>query len=221
MRRSAEISFVVQQRLRSLVGSRDTESVADNSEPAFFDVDPRTTRSVARVVVGIVLLVGVAVWLNRPVEVPALSPIASGIPLQTASQGPATTVVVDVEGDVRKPGLVTVPSGSRVADAIVAAGGFVRKDASQSINLAARLEDGQQIVVGGLAAGESASDPRVSLNSATVSDFDTLPGVGPVLAGRIVAWRTEHQRFTSIDELQEVPGIGPKVFANLKDLVRL
>lgn len=221
MRRSAEMSFVVQQRLRSLVGSRDTESVPDIPEPAFFDVDPRTTRSVARVVVGVVFLVGVAVWLNRPVEVPALSHIASGIPLQAASQGPATTVVVDVEGDVRKPGLVTLPSGSRVADAIAAAGGFVRKDASQSINLAARLEDGQQIVVGGLAAGESASDPRVSLNSATVSDFDTLPGVGPVLAGRIVAWRTEHQRFTTIDELQEVPGIGPKVFANLKDLVRL
>jgi competence protein ComEA len=109
-----------------------------------------------------------------------------------------------------------------VADAIKAAGGFSRKDVAGSINLAARIDDGQQIVVGMVATGAGgASDSTVSLNSGTEADFDSLPGVGPVLAGRIVAWRTEHKRFTAIDELQEVPGIGPKVFANLKDLVRV
>ena len=221
MRSSANITSVVQARLRALVSSRDVATDPVVSDPALFDVDPRTTRSVSRVVVAVVALVGLAVWLNRPVAVPALTPIASGIPLQAASLGPSANVVVDVEGDVRKPGLVTLAAGSRVADAIVAAGGFTRKDSSQSINLAARLEDGQQIIVGGQPVGGGSTDTRVSLNSATASDFDTLPGVGPVLAGRIVTWRSEHHRFTSIDELQEVPGIGPKVFGNLKDLVRL
>ena len=221
MRRSTDITSVVQARLLALVGRRDEMVHPSDGEPVVLDVDPRATRSVARAVIAVVVLVGIAVWLNRPVTVVPLSPLATGIPLQAASQGPVTTVVVDVEGDVRKPGLVTLPAGSRVADAISAAGGFTRKNASQTINLAARLEDGQQIVVGGVAAGASSSDTRVSLNSATVTDFDTLPGVGPVLAGRIVAWRTQHQHFASIDELQEVPGIGPKVFANLKALVRL
>lgn len=221
MRRSNDLSSVVHTRLRALVAGRAIPADLPTDEAAFVDVDPRTTRSVGRVIVAVVLLVGIAVWLNRPVAVPQAESFASGIPLASSSLVPTASVVVDVEGDVRRPGLVTLAAGSRVADAIAAAGGLTRKQASQSLNLAARLDDGQQIIVGQTVEGAASSDKRISLNTANESDFDTLPGVGPVLAGRIVAWRTQHQRFASLDELQEVPGIGPKVFANLKDLVRL
>lgn len=128
-------------------------------------------------------------------------------------------VVVDVEGDVVKPGLVTLPLGSRVADAIAAAGGLSRPLAVGQVNLAARLDDGQLIVVG--APAVASVDKRVSLNNATVEQLDTLPGVGPVLAARIITWRDTHRRFTSVDQLAEVPGIGSSLLAALKPLVRL
>ena len=110
-----------------------------------------------------------------------------------------------------------MPAGSRVADAIAAAGGLSSVDASGSINLAQLVTDGQLISVGATTAGSG--DTRINLNSASVAELDTLPGVGPVMADRIIAWRESHQKFSSIDELQEVPGIGPKVFANLKELI--
>lgn len=221
MRHSTDLTSVVQSRLRSLVASRERLTDTSGPEEVFVDVDPRTTRSVGRVIVAVVVLVGIGVWLNRPMALPKSETLESSIPLSTSSLAPTSFVVVDVEGDVRRPGLVRLPVGSRVADAISAAGGLTHKQMSQNINLASRLEDGQQIIVGQSINGSMTSDNRISLNTANESDFDTLPGVGPVLASRIVAWRTQHQRFASVDELQEVPGIGPKVFANLKDLVRL
>ena len=104
---------------------------------------------------------------------------------------------------------------------LAAAGGLRTKGELGQINLAERLDDGQLIVVGAVALDGGSVDTKVSLNRATAADLDTLPGVGPVLAARIVAWRAEHHRFTTIDELQEVPGIGAKVFATLAPLVRL
>jgi len=83
------------------------------------------------------------------------------------------------------------------------------------------LSDGQMIFIGNTKSMELNSDPRINLNLATEAELDTLPGVGPVMAGRIIAWRETNQRFHSIEELQEVPGIGPKVFANLKLLIRI
>ena len=77
------------------------------------------------------------------------------------------------------------------------------------------------IFIGNAQSGELRSDPRINLNLATETELDALPGVGPVMAGRIIAWRETNQRFHSIEELQEVPGIGPKVFANLKSLIRI
>ena len=171
------------------------------------------------VVLGVVAsgLVVSASWLGKAHPLENVAVVHSAVPI--SSQRPVGQIVVDVEGDVVSPGLVRLDVGARVADAIAAAGGFSREPSAGSLNLAALLEDGQQIVVGNTTG--AASDTRVSLNSATADQFDTLPGVGPVLAARIVSWRTAHKRFTAIDELGEVPGIGDKVLANLKPLVRL
>jgi competence protein ComEA len=133
-------------------------------------------------------------------------------------------VVVSVVGLVARPGLVTLPSGSRVADAVAAAGGLRPEAEPGSVNLAAVVADGQQIAVGLPAAVAGASAPSsggapasgpVNLNSATVADLDALPGVGPVLAQRIIDYRTQQGRFTSVDQLDDVPGIGPALYARL------
>jgi competence protein ComEA len=184
-------------------------------------VEPITDRRrpVWRVALIAVCCIAVAAWANRPQVVPTADTVVTGVPL--AAPSPVDWVVVDIEGDVDQPGLVRLPVGSRVADAIAAAGGLRKKGALGQINLAARLEDGQLLVIGAVALDGGTVDTRVSLNRGTAADFDTLPGVGPVLAARIVTWRQQHQHFSSIDELQEVPGIGAKVFQNLKPLVRL
>lgn len=133
-------------------------------------------------------------------------------------------VVVDVAGGVRHPKVVTLPAGSRVFEALKAAGGVRRGVDVTSLNLARVLVDGEQILVGRPAtAGVSVADASsvVSLNQASESDLDALPGVGPVTAKSIVAWRQQHGAFTKVDELQEVEGIGPKTFAKLKPLVGL
>jgi competence protein ComEA len=129
-------------------------------------------------------------------------------------------------GLVVRPGLVTVPSGARVADAVAAAGGL-RPDADPaSVNMAAVVSDGQQIAVGvpgaaadpGASAGPAASGP-VNLNTATAAQLDALPGIGPVLAQRIVDYRTQQGRFTSVDQLDDVPGIGPALYGRLSGSV--
>jgi competence protein ComEA len=169
-----------------------------------------------------------------------------------ASAAPSSgggVLVVDVEGKVRRPGLVRVPGGSRVADAVEAAGGPAPGAALVRINLARPLSDGEQVVVpgpndpippgvngsggaggsgggsagsgAGSAGGTGSGNGPVDLNTATVQQLDALPGIGPVLAGRIVAWRTEHGRFTSVDQLSEVSGIGDALMGKLRPLVRV
>ncbi|MBA6437255.1 ComEA family DNA-binding protein [Streptomyces sp. GMR22] len=163
----------------------------------------------------------------------------------TSSGGGRKVVVVDVTGKVRRPGLRKMPPGSRVADALEAAGG-VRPGADLSgLNRARPLVDGEQLVVGAPAAGPPAPGAAVSgsnapngpnapnapagpgapggsvsLNSATAEQLDTLPGVGPVLARHIIDYRTQHGGFRSIDELREVNGIGERRFADLRPLVQ-
>lgn len=150
---------------------------------------------------------------------------------------PSGEVVVDVAGKVREPGIVTLPAGSRVADALEAAGGSPRGTDLSSVNLARVLADGEQVVVGlpavaapstsgsapsGTApSGTGAPPATVSLNTATLDQLDTLPGVGPVTAQAILDHRAEIGRFTSIDELMEVRGIGDARMADLRDLVSL
>lgn len=153
--------------------------------------------------------------------------------------GPAgAEIVVDVSGKVREPGIQRLPAGSRVADALRAAGGVRPGTNTDALNRARFLVDGEQVVVGGpavpavggpVAGGPVAGGPAgpgtgaaapVSLNTATVDQLDTLPGVGPVLAQHIVDYRTQHGGFRSVGELREVNGIGDRRFADLRNLVR-
>ena len=145
---------------------------------------------------------------------------STGVPLPGASPvgdvDTPTEVVVAVAGKVRRPGLVRLPLGSRVDDAVRAAGGLLPGASTELLNLARRLVDGEQVLVGigpppgAPAAGPAAPAPGglLDLNAAGVADLDALPGIGPVLAQRIVDWRTENGRFASVDQLREVTGIG-------------
>lgn len=153
-------------------------------------------------------------------------------------------MTVDVEGAVRRPGIVVLPTGSRVVDAIRAAGGAPHRRTLGGLNLAAVLGDGQQIVVGtgtgaatgagsatggagsatgGASTGTTPQGPvpgaLVDLNTATAEELDTLPGVGPVTAQSILTWRQQNGGFTSVDELLSVSGIGPATLAKLTPYV--
>lgn len=127
-------------------------------------------------------------------------------------------VVVYVSGAVRRPGLVRLRDGDRVGDAIEAAGGARRAADLGAVNLAARVADGQQVQVPtrGAGAGASGAAGPVSLSSATLDQLDSLDGVGPGLAQKIIDYRTQHGGFRSVDELGEVPGIGDKRLESLR-----
>jgi competence protein ComEA len=148
-------------------------------------------------------------------------------PVRVAAQArapAAALLVVDVEGAVRRPGLVRLPKGARVADAVARAGGLTAKAQRAGVDLAALVADGQQVLVptGGSAAvsaGGAASVGPISLSSATAEQLDTLPGIGPVTAQKIVAFRAQHGPFTSVDGLDAIPGIGPARIAELQGLV--
>ncbi|HUJ55894.1 MAG TPA: ComEA family DNA-binding protein [Gaiellaceae bacterium] len=150
-------------------------------------------------------------------------------PVKPAHAPAKKVLVVDVAGAVRRPGLYRLPSGSRIQNAIVAAGGATRKAQLDAVNLAAPLADGEQVLVPGSGAAAaavgsaSASEPSPSapldLNTATAEQLDALPGVGPVTAQKIIAYRQAHGPFHAVDELQGVPGIGPAKMAQLKGLV--
>lgn len=176
---------------------------------------------------------------------PTVSPSAlTVVPAADSSPGPTAaasstsgpvTIVVDVAGKVRRPGIASLPVGSRVVDALEAAGGARRGVNLSSLNLARVLVDGEQILVGipgptGVAApaasaplpgGDPAAGQLVNLNSATQADLETLPGVGPVTAESILAWRTENGAFSSVDELLEVSGIGDATLAEIAPFVTL
>jgi competence protein ComEA len=182
----------------------------------------------------VLLLLAARYVLPAGTTTPAASlppPPSSGI---GAAGAPKARVVVDVVGAVRLPGLYRLSEGSRIADAVTRAGGATPKADLAQVNLAAPLADGQQIVVprrgvsaavGGSsgAAGSGASDGApaapVQLSTATLEQLDTLPGVGPVTAQKILDYRTKHGAFHSADELDAVPGIGPKRLEQLRDLV--
>src|SRR6185295_13182859 len=139
------------------------------------------------------------------------------------------TLYVDVVGAVRRPGLYRLKEGARVADAVTRAGGPTPKAQIELVNLAARIADGEQIVVprrglgapvgaAGAAGGTAAPGP-VHLNSATLEQLDALPGVGPVTAQKILDYRQKHGAFGSVDELDAISGIGPARLETLRDLV--
>jgi competence protein ComEA len=141
-------------------------------------------------------------------------------------------VVVDVTGAVRRPGVYRMPAESRVDDAVKRAGGATGKAALDSINLAARLADGQQVVVpeeaaaggegrsgaGAVGAGAAgAEDAPISLATATAAELDTIDGIGPVTAEDIIGFREEHGGLASVDQLDQISGIGPATMESLRE----
>ena len=246
-----------------VASSADAEPASTVRPAAFLPVALRTgrldpgRRGAAALVLTAVLaavVTGAVVLRGRPQEVLVPEVLSSGSPLPGASSaaGPQAQVVVSISGAVVRPGLVRLPAGSRVDDALRAAGGPTPGTTTGLLNLARRLVDGEQVLVGvdppgapgrgGARSGAAGSGAAVTgtgagagagaagsgavapgalldLNTATASDFDALPGIGPVLAQRIVDWRTEHQRFASVDQLREVTGIGEAKYDDLKDEV--
>ncbi len=156
-----------------------------------------------------------------PSEATAAGGVASGGAAPAAAE-----LTVDVAGKVRRPGIAVLPSGSRVVDALEAAGGARRGVDLTSLNLARPLVDGEQILVGvrapagvpatvGAPGGSAPTGALVDLNTADAALLDTLPGVGPVTAGAIISWRDEHGGFSAVEELLEVDGIGDATLAEL------
>lgn len=213
---------------------------------------PRDDRRVI-VVAGIaatgMLIAGLALWVGTPQPELALPPVGqAGIGLAPATPdaieatlpaGEQPDLVVDVQGAVERPGLHRLPAGSRVGDAIVAAGGYSRgvdiEAAAQRLNLAARIADGDKVHVpargevssasaGGPAApatgnpGQSQAGGLIDLNTATAEQLDTLPGIGPVTAAKIIAAR-EEEPFASVDDLQARDVVGPATFEKIRSLV--
>ncbi len=155
----------------------------------------------------------------------AAEPGASGgsAPAAGVTAGEGADVVVDVAGAVARPGVYRLPGGSRVTDAVERAGGAAPGAATEAINLAARLSDGQQVVVPGraaagtAAAAGAASDGPISLGSATAEQLDTVEGIGPVTAQKIVEYRDQHGGLSSVEELNRISGIGPATMSTLRD----
>jgi competence protein ComEA len=137
--------------------------------------------------------------------------------------GESGDLVVDVTGAVRRPGVYRMPAGSRVDDAVTRAGGPTAKAELEAVNLAARLADGQQVVVperlaaGTAAAGAVAEDGPISLGTATVEQLEEIDGIGPVTAGDIVEFRDQHGGLSSVDQVDQVPGIGPATMEALRE----
>lgn len=200
------------------------------------------TRLAAWALAGLLAIIAVSRVLGGGDEPP---PVALEPPAAAAEQAapgadpaaepgpPAGGLHVHVAGAVRRPGVYRVAPGSRVDAAVQAAGGFGRRADAAAVNLAAPVQDGQQVVVpergaAGAVAASGASAPaggapdgtRISLSTATAEQLETLDGIGPALAARIIEYRDAHGGFRSIDELQEVDGIGEKRFAALRDAVR-
>jgi competence protein ComEA len=157
------------------------------------------------------LLAAGIIWLAA--SQPRGDPVAL---LPTSTPGMFT---VYVSGAVATPGVFTLPDGSRVEVAIQAAGGFAPGAEQEQINLAAMLEDGQQIDVPGVIDTSHVNAGRVNVNTATVSDLDALPGIGPTTAQTIVDYRLQHGPFQIIQDLQNVPGIGPATYDRIKDYI--
>ncbi|MEV7094131.1 ComEA family DNA-binding protein [Amycolatopsis sp. NPDC051045] len=177
--------------------------------------------AVVVIVLGSVALVGGRPAPEPPPALPSAQPGEKRA--AEARAAPQAGLVVSVIGRVRSPGLVTVPQGARVADVLRAAGGAEPGADLGALNLARKVADGEQLAVGIPAPatdpGAPAGGGKVDLNTATVDQLDTLPGVGEVMAKRIVQWRTDHGGFSKVEQLRDVDGIGESKFARLREQV--
>jgi competence protein ComEA len=180
-----------------------------------FDPGSRGFKALAVVAAVVVLGAAYFAWQSRSRPEMVAPPRESSAPSAAAGQ-----IVVAVSGRVYRPGLVRLPPGSRVADAIAAAGGVLPDTDISAVNLARKLNDGELIAIGVDVGGDTAGG-KVNLNTATAAQLDALPGVGPVLAQRIIDFRAQHGGFTDVAQLRQVDGIGEETFARLKELVTL
>ncbi|MFF7339191.1 helix-hairpin-helix domain-containing protein [Streptomyces sp. NPDC008163] len=212
-------------------------------------LEPKTLAALAVVLAAAAVFAGMHFWSARPEGVRAPDMVGEAVhapapedgadaepdgggrpePSPGPAAGPGGQIVVDVSGKVRDPGLRRLPAGSRVDDALTAAGGARPGTDLAGLNRARVLMDGEQIVVGapptpvpapGVSGPAADGGGPVSLNTATPEQLEGLPGVGPVLAQHIVDYRTQHGGFRSVDELREVNGIGDRRFADLRPRVR-
>ena len=216
-------------------------ALTDEDEPA----EPSVARflpggaTVAALIIVVVLIAAVGVWRHAATREHSQAlaqsssegaesesaPVAAGpSPSAPASAGDRADVVVYVSGAVASPGVLSLPATSRVIDAITAAGGALPEADLESINLARILVDGEQIRVGvvgeppPVASAGTGTDAQacVRLATATETELQTLPGIGPALAQRIISYRSTHPRLTSVDELDDVPGIGPSLIEKIR-----
>jgi competence protein ComEA len=219
--------------------------------------DPGRVGVISLAVVGVIAVLVTVFTLVRDKAPPVASAKLPPVEMVSSARptpGPAPPdaagpVVVSVVGLVHKPGLVTLAPGARLADALTAAGGALDGADLIGLNMARRVTDGEQVIVGIAAApgqpaamgssisstpsaGAPTDSPRtdgrpsaptglIDLNAASVEELDTLPGIGPVTAAAIIAWRDANGRFTSIDQLGDVDGIGPARLEKLRELVRV
>ncbi|GAA3209482.1 ComEA family DNA-binding protein [Microbacterium terregens] len=198
-------------------------STAEGSRGAAASHRTRLGLGAAVVVVLLALTVTVGIGILRGATAPVESVTVADAGESDAA--PPASVYVHVSGSVSAPGLYVLHEGARVVDAVAAAGGFAAGADEMAVNLARPISDGEQLHVP--TAGESATlaqttapgDGRVNLNTAQVAELDTLPRIGPALAARIIEWRDANGRFTSIEDLLAVPGIGDKMLEALRDLV--
>ena len=160
------------------------------------------------------VVIGVVLWVDH------MTPVM--ITIEAAEEH---AIRVDVSGEVRTPGVVNVPVGARLMDVVDAAGGFTDDAATDVLNLAGRVGDGEQVVIprvgqtDAIATMPVAVDQLINLNTATVDELDELPGIGDVLGGRIVAYRDENGAFRTVDELAEIEGISPRLVDEIRPYV--
>jgi competence protein ComEA len=246
----ADSAFAEHEEPREVVNPLGSQGAfgrsAESGRLKLFDPGRRGVKALAAVAVLVIVIAAVLAWRARPrvdpVDIPPVDGQAvAGSTGRTDTASPAARpsagaeIVVAVGGKVRKPGLVRLPPGSRVADAIQAAGGADTGVDVAALNLARKVVDGELIMVGvtpppGAVAGAGAAPAggapagggppgQVNLNTATLADLDTLPGVGPVLAQRILDARTAQGGFKAVTDLRKVEGIGDSRYEQLKDLV--
>jgi competence protein ComEA len=195
----------------------------------------RDPRRLAAWAIAALVLVALSAWYltQSRSSADAAPPPVPTIAIEDGAGSGGGKVTVDVAGEVKEPGVYLLASGARVEEALERAGGPTRKADLTQINRAAKLEDGRQVLVparpgrsaraaaatGG--SGATPPDQPVNLNTATLEQLDTLDGVGPATAQKILDYREEHGAFTSIDELDQIPGIGEKRLAALRERVRI
>ena len=191
-----------------------------------FAIDQTTITRLAAAA-AVVVAGAAAAWLWTPQSVPAGAAAAAAAAPGVAAASPdvAGVVMVHVSGAVAEPGLVELRMGSRLADAVAAAGGIVRGADLSQVNLAAPVRDGERVHIPAASRDGPVSvvsaDGRIRINQAGPTELESIPGVGPVLAGRIVAFRDEHGPFDAPEDLLDVPGLGEAKLAAMRDVIAI